>query len=400
MIKNKSNLKMWLSVAAAIVAARGAQAYELKFGTNMPPVDFHGFLSQGLLYSSSYNYLGDTTAGSMRYTEAGLNASINPFARTHITAQGFLFDVGGAGDYKPFLDYASADYTFNDYLGLRGGRIRKPAGIYNSIQDIDLARTWVLLPQGIYDARFRDLSCSVDGGEAFGNLSLSKAGSLGYEIYGGYAHATPDSGLAKLIDNSLPGKITSFSDMPEVGYQLWWNTPVDGLRFGAALCDVTQFNYQFNVPTGFPPPHDKFSLLSASQITLQTYSAEYLWKNWTFQGEFYQVQVTGHVAGSRTYNSDNAWYLGASYRFNHWLETGGYYSEYYVNGAPAAGSVPSDKAQRDAALTVRFDPTSWWVIKVEGHYLCGTALLDNSSENPVRNSNGWFMLAVKSTFSF
>src|SRR5205085_6043474 len=136
------------------------------------PITFHGFVSQGFLASTKYNYLGDSMNGSFRFTEAGLNASINPFPRTHIAAQGFLFDVGDVGRYEPVLDYASIEYTFNDYLGLRGGRIRRPQGIYNTVVDVDLARTSSLLPQGLYDARWRDFYASLDGGEFFGSLPL------------------------------------------------------------------------------------------------------------------------------------------------------------------------------------------------------------------------------------
>jgi hypothetical protein len=399
----KNMQKIVLSITASILAAGGAQAYELNLGTNLPPVDFHGFASQGFLASSKYNYLGDSSRGSFRYTEAGINASFNPFDRTRVTAQGFLFDAGNAGEYHPFLDYASIEYTFNDKIGLRAGRIRKPSGIYNDIQDIDLARTFVLLPQGIYDARFRDLSCSLDGAEAFGDVPLSKAGSLGYAVYFGYAHAASDSGLAKLIDNSLaPGGITSFDDLPEVGYQLWWNTPVDGLRLGASFCDVINFNYDFNEPTGFPPPNNSLPLRAEAEIPIQTYSAEYVWKNWTFQAEYYHLSVSQDTMSpfgkSHSYSFDDAWYADASYRFNKWLEVGGYYTEDYSNGTAASNT--SDGAQKDAALSFRFDPTSWWVFKVEGHYIRGTALLDDNASNPTRNNDGWFMLAVKTTFSF
>lgn len=399
MLLDKRTHKVILALTASILAAGGAQAYELNLGTNLPPVDFHGFLSQGFLYSSDYNYLGDTTRGSFRYTETGINASFNPFARTRITAQGFMFDTGNAGDYHPFLDYASIEYTFNDEIGLRAGRIRKPSGIYNAIQDIDLARTWVILPQGIYDGRFRDLSCSLDGGEAFGNVSLSKVGSLSYEVYAGYAHADADSGLGKYINNSLGGaSITSFDDIPEAGFQFWWNTPIDGLRFGASLCEVIAFNYNFAYPPGFgiPPLH------AESSLPIQTYSAEYLWKNWTFQAEYYNLQVSQDTSSpfgtTHTFSSDDAWYAGASYRFNKWLEVGGYYTEYYANGSTLAAA--SDGSQKDAALSFRFDPTSWWVFKVEGHYIRGTALLGDNASNPTRNDNGWFMLALKTTFSF
>ena len=96
----------------------------------MPSLDFHGFASQGLLSSTKYNYLGETKGGSLKFTEAALNVSMNLFPHTHITAQGFLFDVGKVGEYDPTLDYALVDYNFNDTFGICAGRIIRPQGIY------------------------------------------------------------------------------------------------------------------------------------------------------------------------------------------------------------------------------------------------------------------------------
>jgi len=375
------------------------------FGTNMPPLDFHGFISQGYLYSSGYNYLdGDTkTSGSFRYTEAGVNVSLDPLPRVHVTAQGFLYAVGDDGRYQPFLDYASVEYTVNDYLGFRGGRIRRPQGIYNDTQDVDLGRTYVLLPQGVYDARWRDFTTSIDGGEVFGNIPLSKAGNFSYEVYAGCFGVSAGSGVADLINNRLAGgEVTSFNRTTAVGSQLWWNTPVDGLRFGAALDYVFNFDYEITEPTGAPPPFPaSISLRARSTLPVQQYSAEYLWNNWTFQAEYYDVQAsqntTSRFGTTHTFVSQQAWYAGAAYRFNQWLEVGGYYTEFYTS---ASTTSPSDSSQKDLALSFRFDPKPWWVFKVEGHYIDGTALLNDNASNPVRNDNGWFMLAVKTTISF
>src|ERR1039457_5608376 len=103
-IKNKL-IKALLSAGISALLAASAQAAEWKIATNLPPVDFHGFVSQGFIASDKYNYLGDSTRGSLLFTEAGLNASINPFPRTRITAQAFLFDVGNVGEYNLALDY-------------------------------------------------------------------------------------------------------------------------------------------------------------------------------------------------------------------------------------------------------------------------------------------------------
>jgi hypothetical protein len=397
--------QLWLLTAGIALMVCGAKAVDFNLlGTNMPTLDFHGFLSQGFLATTKYNYLGnDTKDGSFKFTEAGLNVSMNPFPRTRISAQGFLYDVGEAGKYQPFLDYASIEYTFNDYIGLRGGRIRRPQGIYNDIQDVDLARTYVLLPQGIYDSRYRDFSASVDGGEVFGDIPLGNAGALSYETYAGYVSIGVDSGVAEEINNALPGgKVTSFNPFLGAGSQLWWNTPVDGLRFGASFTHGFDFDYNFTVPTGYPPPYpSSASLRAVSQLILQEYSAEYLWNRWTFQAEFYHVQESqGTTSPAGTINSffsAYAWYGATAYRFNKWLEVGGYYTEYHANEQI---TMASDGSQKDAALSFRFDPLPWWLFKIEGHYIRGTALLDDNADNPVRSDRGWFMLLLKTTVSF
>ena len=393
-IKNHSS-----KLAAAVffgVAAQSVSAYEVHpMGTNMPAVDFHGFASQGFLASSDYNYLGnDTKNGSFNFTEAGLNASINPFPRTRITAQAFTFDLGNdVGQYDVVLDYAQAEYTFNDYLGVRGGRIRRPQGIYNAVQDVDMARTFVLLPQGVYDSRWRDFYVSLDGGEFFGTLPLGKAGSLSYELYGGLDNCAENGGVAKFIGFLTGLRPVSINQEPHSGVQLWWNTPVDGLRLGAN--GGYKFDFEFKQAVG------PFSATGYKEdISYFQGSIEYCWKKWTFQTEYYTYLLhplpeTAAIVGPGT--RGDAWYVAASYRFNKWVETGVYYSEWYTDVEHRGDSA---QYQKDAALSLRFDLRDWWVFKVEGHYIHGTGLLEDNGANPSQDNRGWFMLALKTTLSF
>jgi hypothetical protein len=407
---NRNSQKIALSLTASILAACGAQAYEVPltyFGTNMPPIDFHGFASQGFLASSKYNYLGDTTRGSFNFTEAGVNATINPFARTRITAQGFLFDTGKVGEYDPTLDYALIDYSFSDAFGVRGGRIIRPEGIYNSIQSIDLARTSVLLPQGLYDARYRDFSGSVDGGSLYGDIGLAKAGDISYEVYAGMVNLAQNGGIARLLQDDFahPGASTmgDVKGFPEVGAQFWWNTPVDGLRVGLGGYEAFGFGFDYSV---FNSTYGIYIPLSSSvDATESMFSLEYVWKQWTFQAEN-RIEYTatdtksGGVTVSKNYSTSDAWYVGAAYRFNKWFEAGTYYTEDY-NDISTSISGPTPAAyQTDLALSLRFDPKPWWVIKVEGHYNRGTALLHDNTSNPNQNGDAWFMLALKTTVSF
>ncbi len=388
-----------LVTALAAVSAGRLEALDVNFfGTNGPPTAFHGFASQGFLYSSKYDYLGNSSDGSFKFSEAGLNTSINPLPHTRIAAQAFAYDVGPAGGYDVVLDYALIEYKFSDYFGVRAGRIRRPEGIYNDIQDVDLARTWVLLPQGMYDARWRDFYVSLDGGEVFGNLPLKQAGSLSYELYYGLQRPQLNGGLALQKANLPPYVPLKEFNSPQLGGgQLWWNTPLNGLRAGVAL------NYDRELT--FVNLHNRQSV--GSPFT-QHYSLEYLYNSWTFQAEYLRFRINyentgGGLPASTKLIEPDSWYLGTSYRFNKWFEAGGYYSEYYadVNNRSGAGlKFASDAAQKDAALSLRFDATRWWLFKVEAHYIRGTAQLLDNVDNPVRNGNGWWLFGVKTTISF
>jgi hypothetical protein len=396
--------RLALAITASILTACQTQAYDLTLSTNFPPISVHGFGSQGFLYSSDYNYLApDTKNGSFQFTEMGLNLSMNPFPRTRIAVQGFDFDVGTVGQYDPFLDYALIEYTLNDQVGIRAGRIRRPSGIYNAIQDIDLARTFVLLPQGMYDARWRDWSAGLDGGELFGEFSLHQAGSLSYEAYAGMVSMEENGGVARYVQDGGT-TLDTIDSTPIVGGQLWYNTPLDGLRIGAAVSYLSNFGY--TVTTAIPAAFGGPDLHQVGNVLMQQFSVEYLWKQWTFQAEYSTYNFTGHSylpAAGNAYappsmvgnagDRPETWYVAASRRLNKLIEVGAYYTQFKDN---SAGSW-----QNDAALSLRFDLTDWWIFKVEGHCIDGTGLLRDDADNPIRNNNDtWFMLAVKTTLSF
>jgi hypothetical protein len=321
--------------------------------------------------------------------------------------QAFTYDIGEQGRYDVVLDYASIQYTVNDYFGVRAGRIRRPQGIYNDIQDVDLARTSVLLPQGMYDARYRDFYCTVDGGEFFGDIPLPQVSSLSYEAYAGLIHIATDGGVAEQIRSEFypaPGNLAYLVDIHQSimgGIQLWYSPPVEGLRVGGSENYISDLSYDVFVSPAVGGPGAEHAY---GNIFAQAYSLEYVWKNWTFQSEYfsYSPSVDGHAAGQNlgsVVTSPDSWYISAAYRFNQWLEVGSYYTEYYEDITQRGNSLDY---QKDAALTVRFDPKPWWTLKVEGHFIRGTGLLHDPDNNPPaqQGDQGWFMILAKTTFSF
>jgi hypothetical protein len=68
------------------------------------------------------------------------------------------------------------------------------------------------------------------------------------------------------------------------------------------------------------------------------------------------------------------YYAMASYRVNSWFTPGIYYSGLYPNILKRHGR---ENYQHDLALSLRYDLTPNWLFKLEGHYLRGTAGLEN-----------------------
>ena len=261
-----------------------------------------GFLSQGYLESSHYNYLADSEDGDFAFSELAINASWTPLDRTTINGQVFAFELGPYGNYEPILDYLFLDYSPRKEFGIRLGRIKRELGIYNHIQDIDLSRTAILLPMGMYDQRYRDSTAALDGLSTYGTLKLAQGHSIDYNIYGGIYSLENDGGIAGfalsgISRTSINARVEEIITDYNVGFQFWYNPTIEGLRLGLGLSYYP--NVTLNTASEFP---DQFPIPQLAGQTYRSYntninnqgarlSAEYFIGNWNFAAEFNQNKI-------------------------------------------------------------------------------------------------------------
>lgn len=379
-----------LVLASGAVCAWPAAAAELEVPGSSLRLETHGFVSQGYLLTSANEYLADTTRGSFEFSEIGLNFTLPATDKLRLGVQLFSRQLGPIGDYKATLDWYYLDYHWRDWLGLRAGRVKLPFGLYNDSNDIDSARTAILPPQSIYPAQNRDFLLAQTGGELYGYAQLGAPGDLEYRLYAGtiFLEVRPQP--------TSPITVVSL-DVPYVaGGRLLWSPPLDGLRLGASL----QF---LRLDTDLLTPQ-KNTVSLKIPATLWVASAEYLIRDWQFAAEYSRWLVKAESSDPASFpnsstTSERAYAL-ASYRINPLLAAGAYYSLYFPN-VDRRGA--RDAFQHDVALTVRFDINSFWLIKLEGHYLHGTAAL-----SPTLNGNqplsalqpDWALFAVKTTAYF
>lgn len=376
-------------------------------------VSVNGFLSNGYLESSANNYLADTEDGTWDFAEIGINATWSPLDRTILRGQLFAFEIGPYGNFDPLVDYLFVDYNVTPAFGLRLGRVKRAEGIYTDIQDIDVARTTVLLPTGMYDARYRDFNASVDGASIYGNFQAGNHG-FDYTIYHGNIDLAKDSGVAAYALGQIVGEGVQSASLDEItantnsGAQLWWYTPLSGLRLGASYTHYDEFT--FDVSGSMPHP-----LYGALPLRFETIanadqyrlSAEYFVGDWTLVSEYNTISIASDnrntIAGASENWSSSAstgysWYLSASRRFLDRFEAGMTYSEFYNN---KNNKDLSSDFQKDTQFSLRYNATDFWTLKAEFHIMSGTNRLFNQlGQNQGPLDEKWNMIATKSTFSF
>ncbi|HLK41370.1 MAG TPA: hypothetical protein VKU41_31690 [Polyangiaceae bacterium] len=342
-----------------------ARAADIGPGEGPLSVEVHAFVSQGFILTTGNDYINaDTTNGSFQFTEVGINFTKTLFTdKLRVGAQIFGQDLGPAGSFKAQMDWFYLDYHWQDWLGFRAGRLKIPYGFFNEFADIDSARVFVLLPQSIYPLQERNFLFAQNGAELYGFARSRSAGALEYRLYGGTVYIDP----ALVIP---PGSTLQFQfNVPYIlGGRLVWETPIDGLRVGATVNGIHLDS------TAFIPPTTKLSLPNDSFAYLA--SADYVWRDLTATAEFgrghtFQGSSNLMLQGTLSQTSEGGYGMLA-YRAARWFQPGAYYSVYF----PDVHDMHSrDKRQHDAAVTLRFDINDHWLVKLEGHYMQGTAAL-------------------------
>jgi len=398
-----SCLRVWLVLGVAGLSSGGPAAAQ-------EPDDLvvHGFASQGFIKSTANDYLAESERGSFEFAEAGLNVTKQLGSRLRFGAQLFARDLGPEGDYRVSFDWFYLDYRLFDWLGLRAGRTKLPFGLHNETSDIDAARIPILLPQSLYPTTQRDLLLAQTGLELYGFLSLGAAGGFDYRFYGGtiFVERPP------FVPGPSPLVITDTGAPYVVGGRLLWETPLLGLRAGGSL-QYLRLDIDFvAAPWLMPPPFmgpGKAKIPARLWVGSIDYQGERLGLTAEYGRWRAGRETSPMVVPNQTTISERL-YAMATFHVTAWLTTGIYYARLvtdvedceevfpWVSGCENRGAY-----QHDTAATLRFDVTPRWLIKLEGHFMRGTALLDPSLNDGVERQmldENWVVLLAKTTAYF
>jgi hypothetical protein len=353
-------------------------------------IQFHGFVTQGFLYSTANNFLTTRSSeGSLQWTDGAVSVSAAITDTLRGGLQLHMYQLGGFGGGQVQIDWASLDYHAKDYIGLRAGKVKTPLGLFNDTQDVDVVYLWTLLPQSAYAIENKIFSLAHLGGEVYGTVPLGKsAGSLSYKIYGGPTYVQQNSGYGLLLKQI---GVTWASDivMPTYGADLRWQTSLRGLMVGISDMDQTAdgplvggtLHLAKNDTTVFYSQFERGKFYAA---------AEYR------RNPFVVDMTIGQVA--LTMPSDpRAWYVMTSYRLRPKLTMGGYYSSYTDHAMDKAD--PASYA-KDWVVSGRYDINTYFYLKLENHFIHGTGISYYTDTNPNGVKPRADLLAAKIGFNF
>ena len=435
---------VWAGIPLLLMAAVFSAAPPAAAGDLEDDLVLHGFVSQGYLNTSRNQYLMPRSVnGTAAYTEAAINLSTQPTDRLRVGIQFLGRNFGATGNDQVLIDWAYGDYRWKDQLGIRAGKVKMPFGLHNEGRDVDMLRTSIFLPQGIYNEKQRDFVLAYEGAGIYGNLDLQAVGELDYHIYAGTLNVPSTSkgfwgdlfanvgqemeeqvGLAFDQEaGTAPGTSKAAfrsNDEAQVtfpwiyGGSFNWTTPLEGLRFGASgmtgryniqsqlrydvIVPVVVFGVNYEIYYPFEVPVDETVKIDHIAV----FSGEYNLNDLTIAAEAYHDRIFG--------SSTKGWYGSVGYRFSRALSLACYYSDSDPVAAVEALSpgarddLPDYYGwQRDWTISSRLDLTDFWLFKLEYHFIDGVALTnprphDVDLADPMKRK--WGMVAAKTTFHF
>jgi hypothetical protein len=392
-------------------------------GQELFKIDIHGYISQGYLLTNRNNFLANTEKGTFHFNELGINFSTELTEKIRLGIQFSARDLGDSGNDKVLIDWAYADYQWRDWLGLRVGKIKMPVGFYNKTRDIDMLRTFILLPQGIYLENYRDACTSVKGVGIYGEILNNIIGNFSYQVLWGSTDIDREGSIAKGAEAMGPIDVEKFDVGDLFSGSIVWEFPLKGLRIGATVVETevmahARVTEDISIPVEFPPytitlaRRGDAAAALIPNTSIYTYSAEYTLNNLVLAAEYQLMNQditikTGDLEPMEIPINSLSYYGSAVYRFADWFELGVYYSVYYRDKKDKKGTgfdPPYSGYQKDACACLRFDLNTQWTFKLEGHLLEGTALClpqeNLNAAGAVEYDKKWALFALKMTFNF
>jgi hypothetical protein len=335
-------------------------------------VQIHGYAAQGFLYTSHNDiFYAQSSSGSLAWTEAVLNVSMQPSSGLRVGVQARYQLLGTSGNAIT-LDWAAADFKFSDQFGVRAGKVKTPWGLFNETQDIDPSYMWALLPQSIYDISTRESDLSHFGAVAYGSHDLgAKSGKVDFDLWGGEQVVPASDGQFADLNDRENGPLHPLEYIT-YGGALHWRPPVPGLMVGASDASNRPASVALDGGSESFAEWNNLSYFGQLEKKKLMLAAE-----WNRQASPAALYLVGQPAVS-TSSDTRGWYGMATYKVTPKLSAGIYDSQFFDRDAPLG----ADRFSKDWTVSGRYDVNGFIYLKADEHFIDGSALSLDAVQNP------------------
>lgn len=369
-------------------------------------VQVHGFAGQGVTYTDHNQVFGSSRDVSLDFREMGLITSIKPLPNLLISAQGLYRDAGASDTQGSRLDFAQADYSVPLLdsalvLGVRGGRVKIPFGLYNDTRDVLWTRPSVLMPQSIYfdTLALRQAMLAADGGILYGRYTYGEH-RFGWEFLA--AEPQDSTGGATSFLTGIPNSPL----IPKANGSLGGRPLLLGRAFyewmggrGKLMFSIVDLDRDFK-------SESMFYQNGNTKVTYPLFSAQYNAERWSLTAEYgwinsertgYSTAATAFIQGLPTWkqNISENFYVQGEYRFTSDFSAVLRYDVLHLNRDDRDGSKMSQLTNgtiaphrfyaRDLTAGIRWEFARNFLLAADYHYVNGTAWL-NETDNPTLNN--------------
>jgi len=365
----KRALRLTAAAALALTVASAPPA------SAAGPVELHGYGNWAYGKTDGNTYLNGNDEGNYDELEFSLGVSATPAEKVGVHAQIFV-EKSETGS-EASVDFAFAEYTFDQALKFRIGAVKQPFGIFTEIFDVGTVYPFVSLAQGIYGPA-GTVSESYLGAGLTGRLDVADGWGLQYDLYGGEmesAFTTPWGD--EEADGGDEEASTDIQDM--VGGRVALTTPDQALTCGLSAYTGKEDTETF----GEESESHRHSAYGAQ--------AEYLAGPAAVRAEFARVDAEGF--------SSNAAYAEASWRLgSRWLVAARYdWSRTDLDEDEGVEDALLEHDDVGLAVNYFFSPN--FVLKLAWHQVTGnrfTSLDDEDAEQDDKTR----LITVGTSFSF
>jgi hypothetical protein len=133
----------WLAVVSLVIGS-AVPALALDAGDGKLSVNGFGRWGYGRTGGANRYFIGSERG---EYDNAQFSLAVNARPAPDVVVAGQLFVVS-QGEVR--LDWAFAEYRFDDLLRVRAGKVKNPFGLFMEVKDVGTLRPFFALPQTIY----------------------------------------------------------------------------------------------------------------------------------------------------------------------------------------------------------------------------------------------------------